>query len=235
MRTCRSIRWSLAVFVSAMLVAADSVDIRADTLSAVTLRCANTQAAPTPIGLRVAVVLDTANVPAQLDQLLDQASRIWQAYGVTLQWKRANGAGLTPRDVDVWAYLTDWEPARRGGAGPRRPLGAIQFLDGRPQNVVRISRRAAGRLAQDTLVGGESIASQPPHIYDRFIAHAMGRALAHEIGHFLLGTSAHSRHGLMRQSHSSAELLGTSLDGFALERGQAEAFASRWLEGCELV
>jgi hypothetical protein len=235
MGTCRSIRWSLAALVSAMPVAADSVDMRADALSAVTVRCAKTQAPPTPITLRVAVVLDTASVPVQLGYLLDQASRIWQAYGVTLDWNRANGAGLAPTDVDVWAYFTDWEPARRAGAGSRRPLGSIQFIDGHPQNVVRISRRAAGRLAQDTVVGGESIVSQSPHIHDRFIAHAMGRALAHEIGHFLLGTSAHSRHGLMRESHSSAELLTMSLDGFALERGQAEAFASRWLEGCELA
>lgn len=235
MRTCRSIRWSLVVLVSAMLVAADPVDLRADTLSPVTVRCANTQAAPIPITLRVAVVLDTANAPAQLDRLLDQASRIWQAYGVTLQWKPANGAGLTPADVDVWAYLTDWEPTPRARGPARRPLGAIQFVDGRPQNIVRISRRAAARLAQETVVGGESIVSQSPQIHDRFIAHAMGRALAHEIGHFLLGTSAHSRHGLMRQSHSSTELLAASLDGFTLERGQAEAFASRWLEGCELA
>lgn len=232
MHTCRSLRWPLAVFVSAMLVAADSVDTRADTLSPATVRCANTQAAPVPITLRVAVVLDTASVPVQLDHLLDQASRIWQAYGVTFEWMRASGAGLTPADVDVWAYLTDWEPARR--AGRRTPLGSIQFLDGRPQNVIRISRRAAGRLAQDMVVGGEPIVSQSPHIHDRFIAHAMGRALAHEIGHFLLGTAAHSRHGLMRESHSAAEVLTMSLDRFALEREQAEAFASRWL-GCEVA
>ena len=37
-------------------------------------------------------------------------------------------------------------------------------------------------------------------------AEVLGRAIAHEIGHLLLGTNQHARHGLMRASWSGADL-----------------------------
>ena len=37
-------------------------------------------------------------------------------------------------------------------------------------------------------------------------AELLGRAMAHEIGHLLLGTNQHARHGLMRASWSGADL-----------------------------
>lgn len=49
-------------------------------------------------------------------------------------------------------------------------------------------------------------------------AELMGRAIAHEIGHLLLGTNQHARHGLMRGSWSASDLrrdlaLGWLFDG----------------------
>ena len=64
-------------------------------------------------------------------------------------------------------------------------------------------------------------------------AELLGRAMAHEIGHLLLGTSQHASQGLMRASWSSADLrrnlaldwLFVGKEGEAMRRGIASRYA----------
>jgi hypothetical protein len=65
-------------------------------------------------------------------------------------------------------------------------------------------------------------------------AQLLGRTMAHEVGHLLLGTNEHASHGLMRASWSSAELrrnratqwLFAGLEGEVMRRGVAGRFRS---------
>ena len=45
-------------------------------------------------------------------------------------------------------------------------------------------------------------------------AELLGRAMAHEVGHLLLGTNGHAAHGLMRASWSSVDLRGHRVQWF---------------------
>lgn len=45
-------------------------------------------------------------------------------------------------------------------------------------------------------------------------AELLGRAIAHEVGHLLLGTNGHAAHGLMRASWSSVDLRGHRVQWF---------------------
>ena len=45
-------------------------------------------------------------------------------------------------------------------------------------------------------------------------AELLGRAMAHEVGHLLLGTNRHAAHGLMRASWSSVDLRGHRVQWF---------------------
>jgi hypothetical protein len=66
------------------------------------------------------------------------------------------------------------------------------------------------------------------------IAELLGRAIAHEIGHLLLGTNEHATHGLMRASWSGADLrrnratqwLFGGKEGEVMRRGIAGRFRS---------
>jgi hypothetical protein len=51
----------------------------------------------------------------------------------------------------------------------------------------------------------------------------LGRALAHEIGHLLLGTSAHTASGLMRATWSQHELRSGRVDEWTFEPQEAES------------
>ena len=87
--------------------------------------------------------------------------------------------------------------------------------------IVRISRGPGGRDGGDAL-GTAAVdmsvkqGSLATLYFDRVVAHAsaagadpgtlLGRAAAHEIGHLLMGTTAHAPHGLMRGRWSRTDL-----------------------------
>src|SRR5262249_62227512 len=50
-------------------------------------------------------------------------------------------------------------------------------------------------------------AGLPVALAETFLARALGRALAHEIGHYLFGTREHTTDGLMRPQFSPQDLL----------------------------
>ncbi len=45
----------------------------------------------------------------------------------------------------------------------------------------------------------------------------LGRAIAHEVGHYVNRSGVHTRRGLMRATHSVAALTGTSLAPFSMD------------------
>jgi hypothetical protein len=54
---------------------------------------------------------------------------------------------------------------------------------------------------------GHTFTSMPPAVTETFLIRALGRVLAHEIGHYLLGTGEHSARGLMRAKFRPKDLL----------------------------
>jgi hypothetical protein len=63
-------------------------------------------------------------------------------------------------------------------------------------------------------------------------ARALGRVVAHEVVHVILGRGGHARRGLMSPSLGRAALLGASIDVDAdTRRGVAEAMAVRTARG----
>ena len=55
----------------------------------------------------------------------------------------------------------------------------------------------------------------------------MGRALAHEIGHFLLSSRRHTRRGLMQSPRAAPVFFGEERAGFGLEPGQRAIVSER--------
>jgi hypothetical protein len=108
------------------------------------------------------------------------------------------------------------------------PLGWISFDDDHtPVPEIYISYENACRLLE--AAGGMiGIASGLTGVErELLLARTMGRALAHEMGHYLLASKVHTSRGLMRGSRSASEFFSTDQRGFRIDPAQQLTIAAR--------
>lgn len=149
-----------------------------------------------------------------------EAARIWQPH-LQLSFARAGDPRIEP---DLTIVITDVVFAATNDEAVG--IGQIRFsAPGKPMNMVYLSVSGARRLAADAQWRGLALEQTPERVRRTFLAHALGRALAHEIGHFLLRSTAHSTRGLMRPRYLTPELMDESLQPYSLSGAQASVIA----------
>jgi hypothetical protein len=137
--------------------------------------------------------------------MLNEAAAIWSPLGVEVEWDRGD------RHVQMRVVVTDDAVEDRN-----ERLGWIRFLSGsRPEPIVYVSAASAGQLLDSTA----SLRNEPPGYRDVLLARILGRALAHEIGHYVLGSEAHTHSGLMRPSWPLDALIAADRRAFSLRPG----------------
>ena len=136
----------------------------------------------------------------------NEAERIWLREGVQLRWHRASDVLDAARVLRL--EIVD-EYAGSAAAHAEYALG-----DFRPSvGTVRVSLSSA---AQATAAGLSSLLRpQQPFDYPLALGCVLGRAIAHEIGHGLLGP-AHSRSGLMQPAFKPSHLVDRQSARFQL-------------------
>lgn len=82
--------------------------------------------------------------------------------------------------------------------GSESGLAWIPFVNGEPLNELTVSLAAVHHLRDHGQWNGRSFATLAPRASALFVQRAIGRAIAHEIGHYLLRSRVHERRGLMR-------------------------------------
>jgi hypothetical protein len=174
--------------------------------------------APPPIVVNISAA---PNVSASLVALvIAEVDAIFRSAGVSFIWSRGES---TPTALRV-AIGNEAGAAREGGM----PLGWIKFADGRPQQEIYVSYANAEKLMEESrgivvwLDNNMSIAER-----QRMLGRVMGRALAHELGHYLLATKAHTAKGLLKAVRSAQELFGFDRRRFQLEPAQRTQIAAR--------
>ena len=80
-------------------------------------------------------------------------------------------------------------------------------------------------------LGGRKVGDWPGAIAERLLPAVMGRALAHELGHFLLGSKRHSRAGLMAAQFRPDEVTFGGHSEFQLSGDDASAVRMQCLAG----
>jgi hypothetical protein len=90
-------------------------------------------------------------------------------------------------------------------------------LDQADQPFAVVSTTAARRVV--ALAGHDG---EPQALSDRRLGVVLGRAVAHEIGHFLLATRGHARPGLMRAHVEVIDFADLRSGGFNLDRDAGE-------------
>ena len=155
-----------------------------------------------------------------------EVERIWGRYGVTIRW--LTHGHLPPgssANVDVLVVEDSRGWGRRRPTG-RNTLGCFRFdRDGDSRPLITIFPQHAQRLAgalSARICGRRCLESW----FERLHGTLLGRALAHEIGHYLLGPE-HNPAGLMRAEIDPRDVLAGEPKGVSLTDSQVQRLTSR--------
>jgi hypothetical protein len=150
-------------------------------------------------------------IPADLK---NETEALWRPYGVHLEWTDSPAPGAAPSGLSLevilerriidepglpkWATVLGLASVRRN-APSVRPIRVSLDATESVLALRRVSRTSAGWIVDDHDLG-----------------RALGRVLAHEIGHLLLGAPYHDDVGLMRAVFRPDELAEADRTSFRL-------------------
>jgi hypothetical protein len=110
--------------------------------------------------------------------------------------------------IDV--FIDDIPPPPPGTA-----LGWIDFENGEPTRNITVSLPQV-RLFLRHVMWMDRRISDAPKLWKEFLARGVGRAAAHEIGHYVLRSAAHHATGLMRSGLNPNDLMRPNRDRLRL-------------------
>jgi len=167
--------------------------------------------------------------------VLAETAAIWRPSGVSFVWRFMPGVLKSSPANQPEAYLPNTLRLTIGedrgvGRDGRVPLGWIVFDDVTlPEQEIYLSH-ANARTMMESAAGVVGIVEQMPIAQrETLLARAMGRALAHEMGHYLLASKAHTERGLMKAVLSAVELFQPDSAAFRIEPAQRRLVAARLL------
>jgi hypothetical protein len=151
--------------------------------------------------------------------LEDETESLWRPYGVHVEWVDAQLGEVAAEGFSVEVVID------RRSDGPANPDQAVLGRAFVPKDAVgagpiRVSFNATERMLMRRHASG-------PFVAERDMGRALGRVLAHEIGHVLLAVRNHDHEGLMRAVFSPAELGSPDRQSFRLSRDGLGRLRSR--------
>jgi hypothetical protein len=200
-----------SLFLSTWLVASIVADASAGPSSPTTTRPSDC-AIPTSGELRVHLVNEAGAARDLLDAAQAETSAIWASVGVRLLWTSSHAPTDRP-DVCGLVVIVRHKlsrPHQADDADSRlraQPLlGRIAFgEDGRPGHLIEVSLAAVTARVANASHHGVQISDLPAFLQLPLLGRAIGRVMAHEIGHWSMG-HGHTREGLMQASFGNREL-----------------------------
>jgi len=143
-------------------------------------------------------------------ELQDEAEQIWQPYGVRITWSDS----VAQREPFPLTAVLGWRFDRAGAPSGPMVLGrAVIGPSDPPTRPIRISFQATEATLALRRNAWTSVAGR---LHDREMARALGRVLAHEVGHVLLALRVHEQTGLMREFFTPEDLARADRSAFAL-------------------
>ena len=146
--------------------------------------------------------------------LMREVNDIWQREGVRLQWPFSPPADAVP-DFALRALVVQRESAT-GNSVHQWPVGELLF--DQSDNAVAV----ASIEAAERVLATAARADEPTALHERRLGVILGRALAHEMGHYLLNTPGHARRGLMRASIDARDFADLRSGAFFLDAPAGE-------------
>jgi len=158
--------------------------------------------------------------PSLVDRMFAEAQAIWEPCGVTLETNA--GAAATGRSLTVAVGPFAKQLPRESA----QPIAWILLSPALSVPRIYVSSSNALDLlrASSSVVGTRTL---PPEFKEMYLGRAMGRALAHELGHYLLASTEHTPNGLMKIPFSAFELFGRNRASFSMTAQQLAVIRSR--------
>ena len=173
--------------------------------------------------VRLALSLESDLSPRAVVLMRAEIERIWQPYGVAIGWEAPALSGSGTR---LRMTIADAELDRPQRSTDHAALAWIWFATPtRPGNEIRVSVDAARKLVTGVRVGGRSVSAWPG-MPETLLGRALGRSIAHEVGHFLLVSPQHAEEGLMRAIFRPDDLLTFRAADYALAPSGRRALAN---------
>jgi hypothetical protein len=182
--------------------------------------------------LRVRLVPHKGVDASMREVVQEEVAELWRPYGIDIVWEDAWMEG-TPRDKpELFVFFVDRELENlRGGA---TPVAWILFMGGTPRELVNVSIPAARRLMNETAWHNDRpIRLAPVSAQERLLGRMIGRAVAHEVGHYLLASSKHAGTGLMKPLITPAEFVREGRKHLKLVQDDVRALRTARLAGCQ--
>ncbi len=173
-------------------------------------------------------ISSTADVsPTIVRSVVREATAIWAPADVALVSERQGAEAAPSIDVVI---------GRDRGIthGADTPLGWIEFDNGHPQQRLYLSYTNAMALLESSRGVVGPVSQMPTLQRETYVGRALGRALAHELGHYLLSTTTHTTSGLMKANFSAFEFFAPEAPHFVLS-GPERTLALSRLEGAPAV
>jgi hypothetical protein len=177
------------------------------------------RAAPCVMAIAVDVRATLAWGSIEWHMLTSEVERTWAPYGVTFCWLES-AEGCEGVQIRVRVLIADDLPGPDTADRPR-PVGRILFEGSNPGSEISLSVTGARHLVARARLCGRSVASLPEAVALRLLPRVLGRALAHEIGHYLLGSREHTRSGLMASGFRPDDVTSATTSQFELSRPAA--------------
>jgi hypothetical protein len=154
---------------------------------------------------------DSGLTPVVVAAATREASAIWSGGGVAVERALAH-ADAGDAMVILVSNAAPKTRVRRDDA-----LGEVRFRDGKAAGLITIYFDALMRLVQHATLAGATESQWPALLRERIVGRALGRVLAHEIGHIVLQSGRHTPNGLMRASYPGADLIEPGRRQFVID------------------
>lgn len=202
-----SMRWSdCSLIVVALLAASASAEASPRGPAATTAPAP----APTPLVLNIRLMSADKLPLLSRIEFVREVTAIWRSENIRLNWLSSSDPG----SADTLGMLVAPTSAGRPSAGENcLVVGELLKLHNQRALAV-VSINAAKRVLAE---GRRSQFLDTSADYERRLGVALGRAAAHEIGHYVLHTSSHAASGLMRANFVADELADAATDTFSLD------------------
>jgi hypothetical protein len=155
---------------------------------------------------------------AQIAVAVDQMQQIWRSAGVTVT---ASRPGEVHRPDQALASLRVVQFAPPPNARGEPILAWVAMDEAHvPAPALFVSLQTMLALLAHAEFAGYPMRRLTTAVRAELTARAIGRAAAHELGHYLLQRASHRPPGLMRPSYSANDLVGDWLEPFQVAAEQ---------------
>ena len=156
--------------------------------------------------------------PLTLRTAVAEANILWSPHGVAID---SDTPGAAPGDHEVLTVVVVEMPGASAVTW-RRPLGEVSFgPDGMPAPVIALFLAEIRCFISSARVLGAFEWQWPRRMREEILGRALGRVIAHEIGHYVLRSPRHGDAGLMKPVQFGDALIGLERQAFALSKADA--------------